>query len=77
MTDNPQTTEICRCVRCPECRGSGHVWFAFGGREYLGAGRCDDLDEMEGCDECQGSGITEMCDKCQREWEDYNDDNRP
>ena len=69
--------KTCRCVNCPECRGSGHVWFAFGGREYLGFSRADDLDEMECCEECSGSGVVEMCDKCQREWEDYNDDNCP
>ena len=59
----------CRCVVCPECKGSGVVWFAFGGREYLGTGRCDDLDEMETCDECGGSRVTEVCDSCQLELE--------
>lgn len=73
MTDPPQTTAICRCVTCAECRGSGHVWFTFGGREYLGAGRSDDLDEMEGCDECQGSGISLMCDSCQYAYEEEMD----
>lgn len=57
--------EPCRCVNCGECRGSGSVWFAFGGKEYLGNSRCDDLDELETCEGCGGSGIVETCDRCQ------------
>jgi hypothetical protein len=53
----------CTCVRCDACRGSGTIWFDFRGR-YLGNSRCDDLDEMESCEECRGSGITETCDHC-------------
>jgi hypothetical protein len=63
--DRPPGKDECRCVSCGECRGSGTVWFAFGGREYLGNGRRDDLDEMETCHECRGSGISEECDRCQ------------
>ena len=54
----------CQCVPCGECAGGGNVWFSFGHREYLGSRRCDDLDEMETCDECRGTGISEMCDRC-------------
>lgn len=57
--------EPCCCVSCGDCGGSGNVWFSFGGKEYLGSHRCDDLDEMETCDTCGGSGITETCDRCQ------------
>lgn len=61
--------ERCTCVSCGECRGSGTVWFSFGsprygGGIYLGSGRCDDMDEMETCSECQGSGISQECDNC-------------
>lgn len=73
MASEPVTTAVCRCVACSECRGSGHVWFAFGGREYLGSGRCDDLDEMEGCDECNGSGVSLVCDACQYAYEEEMD----
>lgn len=66
-------TTICRCVSCAECRGSGRVWFAFGGREYLGSRRCDDLDEMETCEECSGSGLAEVCDRCQQAMDDEYD----
>lgn len=63
----------CKCEPCQECNGSGHVWFAFGG-QYLGRHRCDDMDELETCPECHGSGISEMCDECTEkeasaEWE--------
>lgn len=73
---SPETT-LCSCVTCPECRGSGTVWFAIGGTRYLGAQRCDDCDEMECCEECGGSGIFDICDNCQREFEEFNDDNQP
>lgn len=69
-----EAAAVCRCVTCPECRGRGHVWFAFGGREYLGAGRSDDLDEMETCEECSGSGIVEMCDHCQMALDEEHQD---
>jgi hypothetical protein len=62
----------CQCAKCLVCKGSGVVWFAVGGR-YLGPNRCDDLDEMDGCDECQGSGITETCDSCRADYEEQMD----
>jgi hypothetical protein len=59
----------CECVSCGECDGTGTVWFAFPGPdragEYLGNHRCDDLDEMDSCMECGGSGIVETCYECQ------------
>lgn len=57
----------CECVVCGECRGSGDVWYSFGGPgrgRYLGSSRWDDLDEMETCDACGGCGIVEQCDRC-------------
>ena len=53
----------CECIRCDECLGNGIVYFSFGGR-YLGASRCDDLDEYDTCGHCSGSGTTETCDRC-------------
>lgn len=48
--------EPCTCVSCGMCGGSGNIRF-------------DDpdspFDELETCDECWGSGITEPCDRCQ------------
>ncbi len=67
--------EPCRCVPCGACDGSGRVWYSFPGADrggrYLGNSRCDDLDEMELCDECHG-GIVEVCDRCQL-LEEYDD----
>ena len=66
----------CECVSCGACGGSGNVWYAFPGPdlggEYLGNHRCDDLDEMDTCEECGGSGITETCYECQEAA--YDDD---
>jgi len=53
----------CKCVICGECMGNGRVWRSFSGK-YLGNNRCDDLDDMESCPDCDGSGITEICDEC-------------
>jgi len=53
----------CKCVRCLDCGGSGSVWCSFTG-EYLGNHRSDDMDTLETCLECNGQGITEMCDDC-------------
>jgi hypothetical protein len=60
----------CTCVTCGECKGSGTVWFSFGssqygGGQYLGNHRGDDLDEMTTCEECGGSGLSEVCELCQ------------
>jgi hypothetical protein len=52
----------CTCYPCPECRGHGTVWYAFDG-SYLGDHRCDDLDDLRHCDNCDG-GVIEICDRC-------------
>lgn len=54
----------CRCTRCGECGGSGSIWVDMYGH-YLGRRRSDDLDELERCEECDGTGIMEECDLCQ------------
>lgn len=65
MTDEMKrvAAEPCRCVTCWDCKGSGSYWVDWRGH-YVG-NRGDDLDEMEYCDSCGGSGITETCDRCQ------------
>lgn len=30
----------------------------------MGKYRCDDFDEMMTCDECDGTGVVEICDEC-------------
>ncbi len=67
---------MCECIVCSECNGTGTVWTSFTG-EYLGNHRCDDMDNLESCDECNGSGIAEECDQCaelrrEEEEKDYN-----
>ena len=64
----------CECTPCPECKGSGIVYFSFGGKHYLGSRRSDDMDEMEPCDNCR-AGIVEQCDRC-CELEEYDEDER-
>lgn len=58
----------CKCVRCAECGGTGNIWVSLSG-EYLGNSRCDDFDELDTCEDCDGTGITETCDDC-REWQE-------
>lgn len=55
--------EPCRCVACPYCGGNGPYWVDMGA--HYGQHRSDDLDEMEYCEECGGSGVVETCDRCQ------------
>jgi DnaJ-class molecular chaperone len=52
----------CDCTRCEACKGSGTVWYS--GNDYLGTGRCDDFDEPEYCDMCDGTGISSWCREC-------------
>lgn len=62
----PEAQPTCRCVACDECRGSGTVWLDVRGA-YLGASRCDDLDDPTGCDECDGTGVIDECYACATE----------
>jgi hypothetical protein len=62
----------CECVKCSTCGGSGSYWTDFSGR-FLGQSRCDDLDELEYCEECGGTGLSEVCYECQLE---YGEDDR-
>ena len=59
----------CTCVNCASCRGTGNVWFTFDG-QYLGNCRSDDLDKLERCENCSGSGVAEECDYCIERRED-------
>ena len=55
-------SEPCECVVCPYCKGSGNVWWLLG--KYYGAHHpCDDLAELESCENCDG-GVTLMCSRC-------------
>jgi hypothetical protein len=47
---------MCECVRCDNCDGLGRVRTGF-------------LDDSELCDECSGTGVSDVCDEC-RDWSD-------
>lgn len=53
----------CKCIPCEFCRGSGRLWKGLDGT--LSSYRGDDLDELEDCDQCGGSGIDDECEYCQ------------
>ena len=63
----------CQCVSCPECNGTGQVFYSFSGK-YRGPFICDDLDSMESCHECGGQGVSEICPECQEKYEEFFDD---
>jgi hypothetical protein len=54
--------ESCYCVRCNICGGQGNYRVDLHGRPTDGM---DDMDSLEPCEECGGSGIVETCDRCQ------------
>ena len=64
---------MCKCVSCRECNGTGHIFVSFSGK-YRGAFKCDDLDSMEKCEDCNGSGLSEMCDDCRDKLEEFYDE---
>ena len=51
----------CACVSCSMCSGQGHVWLDLRGRVVA---HLDDLDEMEICEDCGGTGVSETCEEC-------------
>jgi hypothetical protein len=63
----------CTCVMCRECDGTGEVWWGICGN-YVGRAHCDDLDTMEPCEVCDGTGILDECDYCLYETDGWNDD---
>lgn len=56
--------EPCACVRCGDCGGSGSYYVDHRGH-FLGQHRSDDMDDLEYCDGCGGSGIVEVCSRCE------------
>ena len=44
----------CTCVPCGSCYGTGRQWVYFQG-----------VEGSEPCDDCRGSGLSELCDRCQ------------
>jgi hypothetical protein len=48
--------EQCHCLACGVCNGRGYLP-TFDYRALM--------DESDTCDECGGSGLAEVCDRCQ------------
>lgn len=69
MTQATEEKRVCTCASCGSCGGTGNVWFTFDGK-YLGNHRCDDLDELQRCDDCEGSGLSDVCELCAYQEED-------
>lgn len=46
--------EPCHCVRCGMCNGHGHIRVNDPLMDY----------ELEPCEDCGGTGIVEVCDRC-------------
>ena len=55
----------CRCVSCAACKGTGNVEIPTNGYPEW---------ELETCEECRGSGISEKCQACQDD-EDAEEEN--
>ena len=53
LTRESVVAEPCKCVRCSFCRGSGRDPYA-----EIGMGE-------QSCEECGGSGISEVCGRCE------------
>ena len=58
MTDAQKrvAAEPCHCVRCDYCRGSGMFMVDTGSYPE---------ENLESCEECGGSGLVQVCDRCQ------------
>ena len=63
----------CTCISCDECGGTGSIWVSMTGK-YIGKYHCDDLDELETCYKCDGSGLFEMCDECREKEEEAREE---
>lgn len=55
MAELTREPDVCRCLRCSDCGGSGRV--------EVKTGSYPEWD-LESCPECEGTGISEMCRLC-------------
>ncbi len=62
----------CHCVTCATCRGRGFYYIDLGGIVWTDAH--DELCDLETCDDCGGTGISEECDACREAWEQDHDE---
>ncbi len=61
---------MCACVKCSGCDGEGDAWFSFDG-EFIGSHHWDDLDSLEPCPFCNGTGYEYECPECSEYYEEY------
>jgi hypothetical protein len=52
---------MCGCVKCAICDGSGFMWRCLNGD--LVKHRIDDMGDLETCQQCRGSGMSEICEE--------------
>ena len=64
----------CTCPLCSMCGGRGTIAVDMRGRVVLH--RCDDMCDLEMCDECGGSGCAAECDHCRDQRERAEDEER-
>lgn len=50
------------CKPCPICRGKGYLFVDLSG--HCKPYQCEDTDESETCDYCEGTGREGKCDRC-------------
>jgi hypothetical protein len=53
----------CTCERCCMCEGTGGYYVDSRGR-FQGVHRSDDMEDLETCEFCGGSGVTDECSRC-------------
>ena len=51
------------CEKCSMCDGTGGYYVGIGGK-FQGIHRSDDLSDLETCEFCGGSGVTDQCSRC-------------
>ena len=64
-------SQPCECIPCPSCI-NGDMWRTIDGQ--LHKHRCDDMGDTESCIMCDGSGLTEVCDRCRELESAYSDE---
>lgn len=59
----------CKCKPCTYCKGTGDIWVdPFTGKVVTGIH--DDMDELNTCEQCHGTGVGDMCDDCEAEYQE-------
>jgi hypothetical protein len=65
----------CGCTPCPICKAKGYFFVSMDGT--ASPYQCEDTDEEETCDWCEGSGRDKMCDQHAAAWQEEDDFSAP